>query len=143
VEAVAEHPREQAEVLADVTGDPEQRKPALVGAEGDLERVRVERERGAGAARDLHPCGRPQSQPRRPAPRLHRRRPTHLARRGEHRSNVRDVCRRRAGRWPVGLELWELVSFAWSWGLLFWVGAVCPKSGEIECTQTATRISKA
>jgi hypothetical protein len=53
------------------------------------------------------------------------------------------VCRRRAGRWPVGLELWELVSFAWSWGLLFWVGAVCAKCDEIGCTQTATRISKA
>jgi hypothetical protein len=32
-------PREQAEVLTDVTGDPEQREAALVGAGGDLERV--------------------------------------------------------------------------------------------------------
>ena len=59
MEAVAEHPREQAEVLADVTGDAEQREAALVGAQGDLERVRVERERRAGAARDLHPRRRP------------------------------------------------------------------------------------
>lgn len=71
MEAVAEHPGEQAEVLADVAGDPEQREAALVGAERDLERVRVERERGAGAARDLHPRRRTQTQPRRPAPRLH------------------------------------------------------------------------
>ena len=33
MEAVAEHPREQAEVLADVTGDPEQREAALVDIE--------------------------------------------------------------------------------------------------------------
>lgn len=32
-------PREQAEVLADVAGDPKQREAALVGASGDLERV--------------------------------------------------------------------------------------------------------
>jgi hypothetical protein len=112
--------------------------------------VRVERERGAGAARDLHPRGRPQPQPRRPAPRLHRRRPPHLARRGEHRSGVRDMQFRRTvetwrggGELPSGsrvgvsvsavwvsagaaptvsdLELWELC-FAWSWGLPVWVG---------------------
>jgi len=83
VEAVAEHPGEQAQVLADVAGDPEQREAALVGAERDLERVRVERERGAAAAGHLQPHRRAQAQPRRPAPRLHRRRAApHLARRG-------------------------------------------------------------
>jgi hypothetical protein len=33
VEPVAEHPRQQVKVLADVTDDPEQREAALVGAE--------------------------------------------------------------------------------------------------------------
>jgi hypothetical protein len=33
VEPVTEHPWEQAEVLADVAGDPEQREAALVGTE--------------------------------------------------------------------------------------------------------------
>lgn len=74
VEAVAEHPGQQPQVLADVAGDPEQREVALVGAEGHLERVRVEREGGAGAARHLHPHRRAEPQPRRPAPGLHHRR---------------------------------------------------------------------
>lgn len=77
MEPVAEDPREQPEVLPDVAGDREQREAALVGAERDLERVRVEREGGASAPRHLHPHRRPQPQPRRPAPRLHRR-PPHL-----------------------------------------------------------------
>jgi hypothetical protein len=109
--------------------------------------VRVERERGAGAARDLHPRGRPQPQPRRPAPRLHRRRRPHLARRGERRARYAvytysgDLERGRgaavgiAGRclgersmavrgrraYSVRLGTWELC-FAWSWGLPVWVG---------------------
>lgn len=68
MEAVAEHPGEQSQVLADVAGDREQREVALVGGEGHLERVRVERECGAGAARHLHPHRRAKPQPRRAAP---------------------------------------------------------------------------
>lgn len=59
MEAVAEDAREEAEVLPDVAGDPEQREAALVGGERDLEGVGVEREGGAGSARHLHPHRRP------------------------------------------------------------------------------------
>lgn len=79
MEPIAQHAREEAQVLADVAGDSEQREPALVRAQRDLERVGIEREDGASAARHLKPHRRPQTQPRRAAPHLHR--PPHLARR--------------------------------------------------------------
>ena len=75
VEPVAEDAGEQAEVVPDVAGDREQGEAALADPERDLERVRVEREGGAGSPRHLHPHRRAQPQTRRPAPRLHRPRP--------------------------------------------------------------------
>uniref|UniRef100_A0A8R7V2H9 Uncharacterized protein n=1 Tax=Triticum urartu TaxID=4572 RepID=A0A8R7V2H9_TRIUA len=74
VELVADNAGEEADAVPDIAGDPEQRDAALVGAERHLERVRVERKDGAGPGRRLQPHGRPQPQPRRPAPRLHRAR---------------------------------------------------------------------
>lgn len=75
MEAVAEDPGEQSEVVPDVAGDGEHGEAALVDPERDLERVRVEREGGAGSPRHLHPHRGAEPQPRRPAPRLHRPRP--------------------------------------------------------------------